>query len=58
LQHVYNGKRPMLLRVETNSGHGAVNRQTNLKGTADKFSFMLYEMGVTPDFNTATVIEE
>jgi prolyl oligopeptidase len=58
LQHVYKGIRPMLLRVETNSGHGAVNRVTNLKGTADKFSFMLYEMGITPDFNTTTVIDE
>ena len=58
LQHVYSGTRPMLLRVETNSGHGAVNRQTNIKGTADKFSFMLYEMGVTPDFDTFHVVEE
>ncbi|MBM4178007.1 MAG: S9 family peptidase [Ignavibacteria bacterium] len=58
LQHVYSGTRPMLLRVETNSGHGAVNRQTNIKGTADKFCFMLYEMGVTPDFDTFHVVEE
>jgi prolyl oligopeptidase len=58
LQHVYKGVRPMLLRVETNSGHGAVNRQTNIKGAADKFSFMLYEMGITPEFNIITIVDE
>ncbi|MBP6510706.1 MAG: S9 family peptidase, partial [Candidatus Kapabacteria bacterium] len=50
LQHVYKGDRPMLLRVQIKSGHGAVNRDKQLEGVADKYSFMWYEMGVTPSY--------
>lgn len=52
LQHAYSssGTRPMLMRVETRSGHGAVNTSVMLDGVADKFSFMWYEMGVSPNF--------
>lgn len=39
---------PVLMRVETRSGHGAVNTSVMLDGVADKFSFMWYEMGVSP----------
>ncbi|MDZ4745410.1 MAG: prolyl oligopeptidase family serine peptidase [bacterium] len=48
LQHAYTGARPMLMRVETRSGHGAVNTAVMLDGVADKFSFMWNEMGVSP----------
>ncbi|MBU3742675.1 MAG: S9 family peptidase [Candidatus Kapabacteria bacterium] len=50
LQHVYRGPRPMLLRVKRKSGHGDVNRTKNLEGTADKYAFMWYEMGVQPTY--------
>jgi len=36
---VYKGKRPMLMRVETRSGHGAVNLGVMLDGIADKWAF-------------------
>lgn len=39
LQNTYKGNNPMLLRVETKSGHGAVNREKGLDGTADKYAF-------------------
>lgn len=48
LQHVYSGSRPMLLRVEVKSGHGAVNRKKRLEGSADKYSFIWHEMGLEP----------
>jgi len=48
LQHVYSGDRPMLLRVQVRTGHGAVNRDKQLEATADKYSFLWHEMGVTP----------
>ena len=41
LQHVYKGNNPILLRVETKSGHGAVNRSKGLDGLADKYAFFL-----------------
>ncbi len=50
LQHVYGGQRPMLMRVETKSGHGAVNVSTMLDGMADKFAFMWQQMGFVPRY--------
>ncbi len=50
LQHVYAGQRPMLMRVETKSGHGAVNVNTMLDGMADKFAFMWQQMGFVPRY--------
>lgn len=37
---------PILMRVERQSGHGAVNTDTLLQGIADKLAFALYHMGV------------
>ncbi|HBB25028.1 MAG TPA: S9 family peptidase, partial [Bacteroidetes bacterium] len=51
LQHVYQGSRPMLLRVKLRSGHGDVNRRKLLEGVADKYSFMWSEMGFTPSLS-------
>lgn len=36
---------PLLMRVERQSGHGAVNTETLLDGMADKLAFALYAMG-------------
>lgn len=51
LQEKYKGKNPVLIRIETKLGHGggsttskAINRYT------DMYSFMLYNMGITPVF--------
>jgi prolyl oligopeptidase len=39
LRELYKGRRPMLMRVETRSGHGAVNLGVMLDGVADKWAF-------------------
>ncbi len=50
LQEKYKGKNPVLIRIDTNSGHGASNTKKNIETTADIYSFIFYEMGVTPSF--------
>jgi prolyl oligopeptidase len=39
---------PILIRIETKSGHGASNLRKNLETTADIYSFIMKNMGVTP----------
>jgi prolyl oligopeptidase len=48
LQEKQKGSAPVLIRIETNSGHGASNLRKGLEVTADIYAFALYEMGVTP----------
>ncbi len=48
LQEKYKGKNPVLIRIDTNSGHGASNTKKNIEATADIYSFIFNEMGVTP----------
>jgi len=42
--------RPALIRIETESGHGASNLKKSLEGVADIYSFCFYNMGLTPKF--------
>ncbi|WP_225309422.1 prolyl oligopeptidase family serine peptidase [Larkinella humicola] len=46
LQEHYKGPNPALIRIETNSGHGASNTKKNIESTADIYAFMLWNMGV------------
>lgn len=46
LQEKYKGNKPMLIRVDVNSGHGASNTKKNIELTADIYSFIFYNMGV------------
>jgi prolyl oligopeptidase len=41
---------PLLIRIDTNSGHGASNTQKNLESTADIYGFIFHNMGVNPNF--------
>jgi prolyl oligopeptidase len=50
LQENYKGKNPVMIRVDVNSGHGASNLKKGLETTADIYSFIFYNMGVTPKF--------
>lgn len=43
-------QRPMLLRVQVRSGHGAANRAKQIENTADKYVFTWHEMGITPTY--------
>ncbi|MCU0372282.1 MAG: prolyl oligopeptidase family serine peptidase [Ignavibacteria bacterium] len=51
LQELYKGENPVLLRVEVNAGHGA-GRPTKMiiESQVDKWSFMFYNMGITPKY--------
>jgi prolyl oligopeptidase len=42
--------RPVLIRIETRSGHGASSTAKQIAATADIYAFILYNMGVTPAF--------
>jgi prolyl oligopeptidase len=47
LQEKQKGKNPVLIRIETRSGHGASNVSKQIDKTADEYAFMFYNMGVT-----------
>lgn len=48
LQEKYKGSNPVLIRIDTNSGHGASNTKKNIEALADIYSFIFYNMGVAP----------
>jgi prolyl oligopeptidase len=48
LQERASHDNPVLIRIETKSGHGASNLQKQLETTADIYAFILYNMGITP----------
>jgi prolyl oligopeptidase len=50
IQDKYKGNNSVLIRIDTNSGHGASNLKKGLELTADIFSFTFYNMGLTPKF--------
>ncbi len=46
LQEKHVGLNPVLIRIETRSGHGASSTTKRLDEIADKFAFMFYNMGL------------
>ena len=48
LQELASHDRPVLIRIETNSGHGASSLTKQLETTADIYSFIMFNMNVTP----------
>lgn len=50
IQEKQRGEAPVLIRIETKSGHGASNTAKQLEGTADIYAFMFQNMGLTPKF--------
>lgn len=51
LQEYHDGSNPVLIRIETKAGHGAGKSLTKaIEEVADIYSFMFYEMGITPKF--------
>jgi prolyl oligopeptidase len=50
LQAQAGGDRPQLIRVETNSGHGASNLSKALDEAADTYAFVFANMGLAPSF--------
>ena len=50
IQEKQRGDAPVLIRIETKSGHGASNTAKQLEGTADIYAFIFYNMGLNPTF--------
>lgn len=48
LQEHHTGNNPVLIRIETRSGHGSSNLKKALEVVADQLSFTWYNMGVIP----------
>jgi prolyl oligopeptidase len=48
LQAGQGGDAPILIRIDTKSGHGASSTTKALEQTADLYSFLFYNLGVTP----------
>jgi prolyl oligopeptidase len=44
---------PLLIRIATKSGHGSSSTTKALEETADVYSFLFYNLGVTPKFNAS-----
>jgi prolyl oligopeptidase len=43
-----SNEKPILIRIETSSGHGASNVTKQIESTADIYAFIMFEMGLTP----------
>jgi prolyl oligopeptidase len=50
LQEKYQGNNPVLIRIDTNSGHGASSTKKRIEEFTDVYSFMFYNLGVTPRY--------
>jgi len=50
IQEKHAGEPPVLIRIQTKSGHGASSTAKRIEETADIFSFIFYNMGVTPKY--------
>jgi prolyl oligopeptidase len=48
MQAAQAGPNPIVIRIDTKSGHGASSTTKQLEQTADIDSFLLYNLGVTP----------
>ena len=51
LQDKHEGENPVLIRVQTNAGHGSVSTKQRMELAADKYAFVWENMGFTPDFS-------
>ena len=50
LQATASHDMPLLIRIDTKSGHGASNTTKQLETTADIDSFLMANLGVTPKY--------
>ncbi len=51
LQQAHRGPNPVLIRVETSSGHGSSSLTKGLEVTADTYAFTMFNLGMTPQFD-------
>ncbi|HEX8492243.1 MAG TPA: prolyl oligopeptidase family serine peptidase [Pyrinomonadaceae bacterium] len=50
LQEKQAGDNPVLIRIDTKSGHGASSTTKAIEQAADIYSFLFYNLGVTPSY--------
>jgi len=50
LQQHHQGPEPVLIRIETKSGHGSSSLSKGLDITGDVYAFMFQNLGITPDY--------
>lgn len=50
LQEKHRGSNPVLIRIETRSGHGASSTMKAIDQMADVWAFMFYNMGIKPKY--------
>jgi prolyl oligopeptidase len=50
LQHAQGGSNPVLIRIDTNSGHGASSTTKAIEQTGDIDAFIFKNLGVTPKY--------
>lgn len=50
LQALASHKNPFLIRIDTKSGHGASSTTKAIEMTADVYSFLFFNLGVTPKY--------
>lgn len=48
MQAAQSGHNPVIIRIDTKSGHGASSTTKTIEQNADIFSFLFYNLGVTP----------
>jgi prolyl oligopeptidase len=53
LQALASRENPALIRIDTSSGHGASNMIKALETTADIYTFIMFNMGITPALNNS-----
>jgi prolyl oligopeptidase len=52
LQEADGGKFPVLTRIETRAGHGAGKpTDKQIEEASDLYSFIMYNLGMNPEFN-------
>jgi prolyl oligopeptidase len=51
LQDRHEGENPVIIRIQTNAGHGSVSTKQRMELAADKYAFVWENMGFTPDFS-------
>jgi len=51
MQAAQSGPNPVLIRIDTKSGHGASSTTKAIEQTADLYSFIFYNLGITPKYN-------
>ncbi len=50
LQEKHQGDNPVLIRIQTRSGHGASSVTKAIEETADLYSFVFYNLGISPKY--------